>query len=75
MNDNVDNPTLPKSPLHKRPDNDKWLVLRNILNIIFMIGAVIGVAIYIKGDQNTGTIVVLAAMAFKIVECIFRFMK
>lgn len=75
MIDNQDNQILQKSTSHKRPDNDKWLFLRNILNIIFMIGAVIGVAIYIKGDQNTGTIVVLAAMAFKIVECIFRFMK
>ena len=49
--------------------------LRNILNIIFMLGAIIGVAIYLLGDTTIGTIVILAAMSFKIVECSLRLIR
>ena len=51
------------------------LKLRNILNIIFMVGAVIGVGIYLLADTFVGTIVVLAAMCFKIVECSLRLIR
>lgn len=56
---------------HRRPD-DRYLVLRNVLNIIFMLGAIVGVAVYMLADNSVGTIVILVAMAFKIVECVFR---
>lgn len=49
--------------------------LRNVLNIIFMLGAIIGVAIYLLGDSTIGTIVILAAMSFKIVECSLRLIR
>ena len=39
---------------------DKYLMLRQILNIIFMLGAVAGV---------------LLSMFFKMVECVFRLLK
>ena len=60
---------------HKRlPDDDKYFTLRNILNIIFMLGAIVGVIFYFTADDNTvGTIIILAAMTFKIAECCFRF--
>lgn len=48
-------------------------MLRQVLNIIFMIGAVAGVIIFLTGSQTVGTIVILAAMVFKIAECAFRF--
>ncbi len=59
---------------HQRPEHEKdhLLPLRQWLNIIFMVGALVGVAIYFFGSQTTGTIVILAAMAFKIVECSLR---
>ena len=59
---------------HQRPERakDHLLPLRQWLNIIFMVGALVGVAIYFFGNQTTGTIVILAAMAFKIVECSLR---
>jgi hypothetical protein len=53
---------------------DNFLRLRNWLNIIFMIGAVVGVLLYLFGDQTVGTIVVLVAMVFKMVESAIRFL-
>jgi hypothetical protein len=60
---------------HQRPErearpNDG---LRQVLNIIFMIGAVIGMIVYFFGNKTIGTIIILVAMLFKIVECVFRF--
>jgi hypothetical protein len=66
-------------PRRRRGQEDKpepqFLRLRNWLNLIFMIGAIIGVLLYIFHDQTTGTIVVLAAMVFKIVESGLRFIR
>ena len=54
---------------------DKYLQLRQILNVVFMIGAVIGVLLYFYQSKNIGTVVILAAMFFKMVECVFRLLK
>lgn len=51
---------------------DKYFIIRNILNILFMIVAVVGVLIYIFGDETVGTIVVMFGMLFKVTECSFR---
>lgn len=56
-------------------DYDQFLMLRQILNLIFMIGAVVGVIIFLTGRTTVGTIVILSAMVFKIAECAFRFFK
>lgn len=61
---------------HRReldPNKDQFLMVRQILNLIFMIGAVVGVIIFLTGNTVTGTIVILASMVFKIAECGFRF--
>lgn len=71
-----DNPTEERKLGRRHGErNDKYIVLRNILNLIFMIGAVIGVIVYYKWSHDTGTIIILVSMIFKIVECVFRFMK
>lgn len=46
-----------------------------MLNIIFIIGAIAGMAIFYFHDRTMGTIVILTAMAFKIAECCFRFIR
>lgn len=51
-----------------------FLRLRNWLNLVFMIGAVVGVLLYFFADQTVGTIVILVAMVFKIVETALRFL-
>ena len=42
-------------------------LFRNILNIIFIFGALIG--------MYTGTIIIIVAMAFKLIEVIIRLLK
>lgn len=55
---------------------DQFRNVRQILNIIFMIGAVIGVLLYLfHTPQTLGIIVILGAMVFKIIECALRFIK
>lgn len=66
----------PQRPTHRRrPEDDKFFKIRNVLNIIFIIGAIAGMAIFYFHDRTMGTIVILTAMAFKIAECCFRFIR
>lgn len=59
--------------VEERPD--RYLRLRNILNLIFMVGAIVGVAVYLWADNTVGTIIILGAMVFKMVECVYRYKK
>ena len=71
-------PSAAKRPQHhiRTKEKDRFFALRNVLNILFMLVAIIGVVIYLTNDDKTvGTIIVLVAMAFKIVECGLRFIK
>lgn len=58
-----------------RNKQDKYIVLRNILNMVFMIGAIVGIILFYAYNSQIGTIVILVSMVFKFVECIFRFIK
>jgi hypothetical protein len=60
---------------HHNNKKDQMLPVRQWLNIIFMIGAIVGVCIYFFANQTTGTIVILVAMIFKMVECALRFLR
>ena len=46
--------------------------IRNVLNLIFMIMAVIGVIIYLTKYMMRGTYVILIAMCFKMAEASLR---
>lgn len=72
MEINQNNTTESSLARRHRQTEDPNLRLRNLLNIIFMLGAIAGVAIYMLADRTAGTIVILVAMLFKIVECVFR---
>ena len=62
---------------HLRPEREKdpYMKLRQWLNIIFMIGAVAGMAVYFLADNTIGTYIILTSMVFKIIECVLRFLK
>jgi hypothetical protein len=49
--------------------------IRNWLNLIFMIGAVIGVIWYLTKDKTVGTYIILISMCFKIAESSLRMIK
>ena len=66
----------PDHRMHRHERKDRFLYIRQWLNIIFMLGAVIGVIVYFLADlTTTGTIIILVAMVFKIIECILRFIR
>jgi hypothetical protein len=50
-------------------------LLRNWLNTIFIIAAIIGMYLYYKGDHLTGTYIIMAAMLVKFTESALRMMK
>lgn len=56
-------------------DENTIFRIRQVLNIIFMLGALAGVIIYFASDKFIGTIVILIGMAFKMMEYIIRFMR
>ncbi len=57
----------------KKPQDDNHLRLRNWLNIIFMIGAIVGVIVYFTVGHTAGIIIMLVAVVFKMVESALRF--
>ena len=60
----------------EKESNDHFRNVRQWLNILFMIGAVVGVLVYIfHTPQTLGIIIILVAMVFKIIECALRFIK
>lgn len=51
-------------------------VIRQILNIIFMVGAVVGAALYwFQPEPTMGILVIMTAMFFKMAECVLRFKR
>lgn len=56
--------------------NDHFRTTRQWLNLIFMIGGIVGVVLYLYlTPQTVGIIVILASMVVKFIECALRFIK
>ena len=49
--------------------------LRNWLNLLFMIGAVVGLIFYFTVSKDTGIYIILIAMAVKFSEATLRMLK
>mgnify|MGYP006972495532 CR=1 FL=1 len=66
-------------PRHRRGEEekprDRFFKIRNILNIIFMLGTVVGVLLYFFSSHAVGTFVLLCAIIFKIAECCLRLLR
>lgn len=65
---------------HHRQDitSDKermMLRIRNVLNLLFMVLAVVGVVVYIKFDLETGGWIIGTAIVIKTVEVALRLFK
>ena len=50
-------------------------VIRNWLNIIFMLGAVVGLCFYFFQSKETGIYIILVSMAVKFAEAALRMFK
>lgn len=53
--------------------NARFLKLRNWLNIVFMLLAIVGVIVFLMDYHTAGYVVMIVAVVFKIVETILRF--
>lgn len=62
---------------HRKPEKEcgKFFLLRQILNVIFMLVAVAGCVVYVKVDNRMGAVIIIIGMAFKMAECALRFKK
>lgn len=74
------NNTLDHNSINRRkeeqPANDHFRTTRQWLNLIFMIGGIVGVLLYLyHTPQTVGIIVILASMVVKFIECALRFIK
>lgn len=71
--------SLARPPHCRRPlreNKNKVSALRQWLNIIFMVGAVIGVILYFAlADQTIGIIIILISMVFKFTEAALRLFR
>lgn len=67
--------SIPRRHRGETQPQKRFLRLRNWLNIIFMLGAIVGMLTYTFVGQLIGTIIIICAMLFKVVECCLRFMR
>jgi hypothetical protein len=62
---------------HLQPFEDtgrlRWL--RQWLNLIFIIGAIVGMIWYVKADHNTAIYIMIGAVVFKFIELTLRIAK
>ena len=57
-------------------NNDDMLKYRNILNIIFMVLAIVGVIVYTQTDYKiTATIILIVAVVLKFIEVALRMFR
>ncbi|MBQ3700871.1 MAG: hypothetical protein II886_13365 [Prevotella sp.] len=50
-------------------------VIRNWLNIIFMLGAIVGLVFYFNHQKETGIYIILVSMVIKFAEAALRMFK
>lgn len=75
ISEEAEDVTVRRRHTRPEPERDKFFVLRQIFNIIFILGAVVGCFFYIKINEAMGGILIIIAMAFKMAECVLRFRR
>lgn len=71
---NVENESLQRRRRGEDAPKNNHLRLRNVLNVIFMLLAIVGGAVYYWSDQIVGAIIIMVAVVFKLVESAIRIM-
>ncbi len=59
----------------KEKNQRKLFILRNVLNLIFMLVATVGLIWYFVGDKNTGLIIIICSIPLKMTSTALRFLK
>ena len=62
---------------HLQPfeDTGRLHVLRQWLNLFFIIGAIVGMIWYLKADHDTAIYIMIGAVVFKFIELTLRIAK
>lgn len=55
-------------------EKGRFFKLRNILNTIFIILAIAGMAIYFLWKTSVGGPIIIVAIAIKMIECVLRYL-
>lgn len=53
-------------------EKGRFFVFRNILNIIFIIGAIIGMVAYFFVNETVSELILVTCVVIKICECVLR---
>ena len=67
--------SLNASRKHHKPKNPRFIRLRNLLNVVFMIGSIVGLIFYFSTSSTVGTIIILVSMVFKFIEAALRMIR
>jgi len=59
----------------KDNERDAIFWVRQVLDVIFIIGAIAGVISFVWGDRQTGLYIVMVAMVVKMAESALRIMR
>lgn len=64
----------PTSQRHHSKDKHRSTIfkIRTILNIVFMLGALAGIIMYMFHSHYIGGVIIIISMVFKFSECILR---
>lgn len=63
------------SPLTPFADEGRFRKLKWWCNLVFILGALCGMAIYMWGDKTLGTYILIASTLFKFIEVALRILK
>lgn len=67
---------MEQEEITKTEKRSKVFIIRQIMNIIFIIGAIIGAILYWTEPEPTlGILVIMTSMFFKMAECVLRFKR
>ncbi len=68
--------TMPEPPQrHRRYPKGRLFALRNVLNTLFIFGALAGVICYVAYDRSLGTYIVIGSLPLKFIEAALRLIR
>ena len=74
-NERISMPESPERRHSRQKAKDRLFVLRNVLNTVFVLGALVGVVCYVAYDRTVGTYIVIGSLPLKFIEAALRLIK
>ncbi len=66
-----------RSPLEKMSyaEKGRFFRVRNVLNIIFIILTLVGMAVFFYSSRYAGGLILIACVGIKLIECVLRIIR